>query len=103
MKYRGLNFPGVREVAAELRLENDYIRAEFSPADRRSDDFCGDVRLQVWPNGTWALHYGDSQYDQDHRGYWGCGSLDGFPFDSMSLARDLIEQCKEHYAQVKDD
>lgn len=35
-----------------------------------------DVRLQV-VDGTWYLHSGDASYDQDHRGFWGAGSLPG--------------------------
>lgn len=101
MKYRGLEFPGVRAVAAALRAENTYLRA----IGLRADDtgFCGDVRLQVYPDGQWALHAGDASYDTDHRGYWGCSSLDGERFDSMAMARQLIDDCKEHYAQTKDD
>jgi hypothetical protein len=102
MKYRGLEFPSVRAVASMLRAENDYIRRTF-PVDRLSEDFGGDVRLQVLDSGTWELWTGDSQYDTDHRGYWGSASLNGEPFDSMAMARQLIDDCKEHYAQVKDD
>jgi hypothetical protein len=34
-----------------------------------------DIRLQVMDDGDWSLHSGDSQFDDDHRGHWGCATL----------------------------
>jgi hypothetical protein len=98
-----MRFPCVRAVAKVLRAENEWIKRNFSEVSKDREDFWVDVRLQVWPDGTWALHSGDSSYDQDHRGYWGASSLNGHPFNSMAVARQLIDDCKEHYSQEKDD
>ena len=34
-----------------------------------------EVRLQVYPDGVWAIRYGDSGYDSDHHGYWGASDM----------------------------
>lgn len=94
-----MRFPKIDEVAAELRNIN-----KMQLPDDADDDGEGggiDVRLQVYPDGDWAVRWGDSSYDQDHRGYWGSSSVpgDNRRFDSKTFARDLIDQAKEHYAQ----
>jgi hypothetical protein len=80
-----MRFPNIAEVAAELRLLNYHIEGEC------------DVRLQVYLDGQWAVRWGDSQYDWDHRGSWGCGTIPGSGkrFGSRRLAKDLIEQARE--------
>lgn len=89
---RRVKFPSIARVAAELRAVN----ATLDPADF-AEEGC-DVRLQVYPDGDWAIRVGDSSYDLDHRGYWGASCLDGRRFDSTDLARDLIDQAREQYA-----
>ena len=63
-----------------------------------------DGRLQVWPDGGWNLHSGDSQYDQDHRGYWGSSGVS--TSDSADhlrrVAKDLIDQAREDAAMDVD-
>ena len=89
-----MRFPSIAAVAAALRNVNANV-----------EDTC-DVRLQVYPDGQWALRWGDSQYDQDHRGYWGGSAVPGVVngvakrFDSKATARDLLEQCRDHYADA---
>lgn len=53
-----------------------------------------EVRLQVLDesDGVWELHYGDPQYDQDHRGFWGVGNIDKST-NCRELAKQLIEDC----------
>lgn len=87
-------FPSIESVATELRGINANVEGEC------------DVRLQVWPDGEWAVRWGPSDYDQDHRGYWGASSVPGVNrkgqvsrFDSRAVARDLIEQAKEQFGQ----
>ena len=94
-----MRFPKIDEVAANLRAINKTESAEDG------DDGGIDVRLQVYPDGNWAVRWGSSDYDQDHRGYWGSSSVpgDNRRFDSKDLARDLIDQAKEHFAQGDDD
>lgn len=89
-----MRFPSIESVAKELRGINANVEGEC------------DVRLQVYPDGQWIVRYGLSDYDQDHRGYWGassvpgCGGRDCQPrrFNARDVARDLIEQAKDQRA-----
>lgn len=94
-----MRFPTIEEVSAELRRINKQDSADDG------DDGGIDVRLQVHPDGTWTVNWGSSDYDQDHRGYWGSSSVpgDGRRFDSKDIARDLIEQAREHKATGGND
>jgi hypothetical protein len=92
-----MKFPTLSIVAKELRDINANVEGEC------------DIRLQVYPSGEWSLRVGDSSYDQDHRGYWGASSIPGVNrrgqvsrFPSFVIARALIEECKDMYAQVTD-
>jgi hypothetical protein len=85
-----VRFPTIPEVARELRALNDEARDEL------------DVRLQVTDDGDWRVHFGDPGYDQDHRGYWGAGSVPGRGrrFDSTGEARRLINEARDQqYAE----
>lgn len=94
-----MRFPTINDVAADLRQIN---KTTLQPDDA---DEGIDVRLQVYPDGEWAVHSGSADYDQDHRGYWGSSSVpgDNRRFDSKDIARDLIEQAREHKATGGDD
>jgi hypothetical protein len=89
-----MRFPSINDVSAELRRINKQESAEDD------DDGGIDVRLQVMPDSTWTVNWGLSDYDQDHHGYWGSSSVpgDNRRFDSKDIARDLIEQAREHKA-----
>ena len=94
-----MRFPSINDVSAELRRIN---KETLEPDDA---DEGIDVRLQVMPDSTWTVNWGSSDYDQDHRGYWGSSSVPGNNrrFDSKDIARDLIEQAREHKATGGDD
>lgn len=57
-----------------------------------------ELRLQIHDDGTWSIHTGDPQYDQDHRGVWADtvvpfeGDPDGQTFDAEDVADELIER-----------
>lgn len=89
-----MRFPTINDVATELRAINK------DPLEPDDADEGIDVRLQVYPDGQWAVHSGSPDYDQDHRGFWGSSSVPGGNrrFDSKDVARDLIEQAREHKA-----
>jgi hypothetical protein len=59
-----------------------------------------DVRLQVYPDGSWSIHAGDPSYDVDHRGYWGYGTITDVDTeaDLSELALDLVEQAQDAMA-----
>jgi len=84
-----LKVPSADDVRGALLTVRDQLDDEVTEID---------VRLQVYDNGTWALRSGSSDYDQDHRGYWGSGTVDA-DTDWAALAEDLIEQCLEQYAE----
>ena len=83
-----MRFPSIRDVAKALRAVN-----------RTAEGEC-DVRLQVYDDGSWSVRFGDSSYDQDHRGFWGSSGVpgDGRRFDSRAIAKDLVEQVREQAA-----
>jgi hypothetical protein len=95
-----VKFPSIRTVAAVLRLVN----REPSTTEPGVEESFLDVRLQVYEDGSWSLRHGDPQYDLDHRGFWGAGSVpgDGRRFSSEDIARELIEQAKAHAADCED-
>jgi hypothetical protein len=88
-----MNFPTIEEVTQELWARKRWLR-ENSIVET-------DVRLQVYPDGQWAIRTGSSDFDQDHRGYWGAGCLNAE--DPATLvhieAKDLIEQVKDQAAE----
>jgi hypothetical protein len=98
---RHLRFPSIDAVARALRDVSANVECD-PPVDGEPSG-C-DVRLQVYPEGVWWIRYGLSDYDQDHRGYWGASSVPGVVngvvqrFRSREVARDLIEQARESYA-----
>ncbi len=85
-----LTFPSTESVAEAL----EDVRSQL---DMGSDT---EVRLQVYPTGQWAVRWGLSDYDQDHRGYWGASSL--FQWEESeglrTTAEFLIDQAKEQAA-----
>lgn len=95
-------FPSVASVRSTLFSKWQYLRRNFSRSEfeKKGEDFAGqDVRLQVWENGNWAIHVCSSDYDQDHRGFWGASCLCYDRQNLAELARDLIEQAKDDHAQ----
>lgn len=62
--------------------------------DEAGENYGLDVRLQVENDGNWSLHTGDAQYDTDHRGFWGAGTLvpDMTKAAIRELARELIDE-----------
>lgn len=109
------------QLVAELQDARDdsrtYDREEIT--ERGCDSPGIDVRLQVIPpeektrncwgtpcapymtEGEWAFHSGDSQYDQDHRGYWGASGVgpDMTMRDLIGIAEDLAGQFLDMWAE----
>lgn len=70
-------------------------------AKQFGDSFDGiDVRLRVHGDDQELLE-GDSQFDQDHRGFWGSGSVGPDDSDAalLELAEDLIAQVLDAQAE----
>lgn len=102
-----MRFPSIKDVATELRAVNKAVEADEEYAYGRGRMIRAlsavDVRLQVYEDGAWAVRWGLSDYDQDHRGYWGASSVPGSNrrFRSEDVAYSLIDQAKESYADSK--
>ncbi len=103
----------VREIASVLRGCRDYART-LSPHKRGgkvmpctchdSEHEYADVRLQVHADGRFSVHTGSSDYDQDHRGAWGSGSIPlTADFDSMALAKKLWNEAADMAVDMGDD
>ena len=90
--------PPVSHVRRELRVAHTHLKR--IGAMTREHPWC-DVRLQVYEDGTWALRTGESDYDQDHRGFWGAGAFPRGRFDSEGMARGLIAQCADAAADAE--
>jgi hypothetical protein len=85
-----VRFPSIKDVATELRDAKRWCE----PANDNEVE----VRLQVTDDGNWGVHTGSPQYDTDHHGYWGAGTVTP-KTNTCELARDLIEQAKDDYAE----
>jgi len=92
------DFPTKDEVAREIRALSKRLAADGIRS--RGDDFV-DLRLQVYPDGHWALRWGSSDYDQDHRGWWGSSILPppSAPMkEFLAVAAELLDQAEEQAA-----
>ena len=84
-----MRMPSIAEVAKGLRDINANVEGEC------------DVRLCVWSDSQWCLRSGSVDYDQSHSDYCGASGVPGVVrghakrFDSVALAKYLIEQCQE--------
>jgi hypothetical protein len=83
-------FPTIKDLASHLA----HIKRAYFPSNDWEEM---DVRLQVRGDG-WQVNTGDSQYDQDHRGFWGAGTMDKRT-NCHRLAKDLIDQAREGQQQ----
>jgi hypothetical protein len=98
-----IHLPSVKDVYDSLH--HIHTRAVDWPTVRQhtmpGDAVAVDVRLQIDPDGDWNVLWGDSQYDTDHRGYWGFGSiLVGDEPDALyALAMALIDGVKDNMAE----
>lgn len=101
-----MDMPEIENVANYLReLQRHWTVEPIVMSEDENEEQEGvelEVRLQVRESGSYALHTGDSQYDTDHRGYWGSGFLTSGT-DCEELARELIEEAAEHAAQCEND
>lgn len=91
---KSLPVPSVAEVAGALRTVQKSCLVEVDQTD---------VRLQVQEDGSWNVHFGAPDYDQDHRGFWGASVItdeDGAG-ELANVACDLIQQAQDSFAQAQ--
>jgi hypothetical protein len=79
----------LKALSDDLRLDVDTLHAATG---RRDDDEAHDgddtldFRLYIRPDGALDLQTGDAQYDTDHRGYCGAGTVSSHDDDDEILA-----------------
>ncbi len=94
-----MRFPTIKMIASELRGINRNVEGEC------------DVRLCVWDDGAWIVRHGLVDYDPSHSPMCGASSVPGCGgphcrpqrFDSTALARELLEQVKDQYQEIRYD
>ena len=100
----GLPLPPVASVVNRLKYVRDHICEPVPTFEDPQEpcDYTVDVRLQMYDDGTWAVRSGDSSYDNDHRGFWGCDCVTGDDSDAAlaRIAANLIDQCGDCAAQA---
>jgi hypothetical protein len=97
-------FPSLTSLRSALVHEHTYLRRSFSPSDLAGDDDATpgtDIRLRVFGR-NWQLLTGSSDYDTDHRGAWGASFLPYGRTNLLALARELLDDARESYAQMQE-
>lgn len=96
-----LRVPTPVEISNELRLIALSIHGIDGCEKDDEGRNCTDVRLQL--HKGWSVKSGSSDYDQDHRGYWGGASVStGMTEDEhLAVAQALLDQAVE--AAAEDD
>ncbi len=94
--------PTIWTVAYAVRGASATSAGYLPPAVYKGEDRWVDCRLQVDASG-WNLHTGPSDFDTDHRGYWGatCYRAESRPLLSVCLdsAEELLDQTLDSMAQ----
>lgn len=94
-------------IVGRLEAEKKALDSTFSGLDLPEDEKYVDVRLRIQNPSqghliTWALKFGDSSFDQDHRGFWACGSIDQYT-DPEGLFQDLKNEVLDYIAMTESD
>ena len=78
----------------------NWIKSVSDLVDPVGHDPSIDIRLR-YHNESWFTYSGSSDYDQDHRGYWGssCVVANMTLDDCRDTAIDLREQTLNHLAE----
>lgn len=101
-----IKFPTIKEITEEIIAYRNYLKNNFDPKDIQDEEgnAGGDCRLQLYEDGVWALRTGDASYDTSHLGFWGASSvsIEATNKECKDIAKDLIEQVKDHFYQSQD-
>jgi hypothetical protein len=92
------NFPTREELAREIRALVKHLAAD---GIQSTDEDPIELRLQIYPNGRWALRWGAPDYDPDHKGWWGSSFLpppSALRGDFYAVAAELLDQAAEQAA-----
>jgi hypothetical protein len=96
-------------VATSVHREGDVIipleevyETHFDPELFNIEELM-DVRLRYVPDTDhWNLHTGDPSYDQDHRGVWATGHLNGFETQAEceAMAQEMLNELWNEMGQM---
>ena len=95
------------KMKKEIVFYLERVSADFEECDDDDESYL-DIRLQISESdygsdygSEWSIHTGSSDYDQDHRGFWGCSSISGEESteDIIEIVEDIVEQAEEEYEQ----
>ena len=97
----------MRDIVEELRQLRDWLDAEelwIGEDDETAPEGYCDVRIQLFVDDdlevTWSMKWGDCQYDPDHRGFWGSGTLSSEDNDGdiEELVEEFIDQALDAWS-----
>ena len=94
-----MRFPTIEEVQARLVSIRNFI-GQFDADEDEGMEFI-EVRLNVQPGG-WEVLWGAPDYDLDHKGAWGGGTVspDDTDDELHSTAFELLAQAQEWAEQM---
>jgi ribosomal protein S17E len=89
------------ELVSELKKDMEKSPEDYTEVG--SDDPSIDIRLQ-WHDDKWQVHVGSSDYDQNHKGFWGSSSVtpDTKLDDLLETLIDQVEEDMESSASVSE-
>jgi hypothetical protein len=88
----------------DIQYDLETIESELIDYINRAIAFLGncdeyiEIRLQL-VDGTHKFYCGDSQYDTDHRGYWGVFEVEfnASPDEIKTYARQIVTDAYENF------
>lgn len=87
---------GADIASALASLQQSVDWADFKPSEDNPEESNLEIRLQVYPSGSWFIRTGAPDYDLDHHGVFGAASLSAADTAEVLLetAVDLLNQCR---------
>lgn len=94
---RPIELPSVDDIYHSLLHIHDAVDWGLIESEWAEEDHSVEVRLQVHEDSDWDVHWGDPQYDQDLRGYWGGASVarDDHEAELRATAQALLDEVKQ--------
>lgn len=89
------------QLIAAVKQEIENVMLQYENDDEM---ILVDIRLQL-VDGTYHIHIGDSQFDQDHRGSWGYGTVVTKPHfvdedETMWFSKDDVKENNDELEEI---